>query len=88
MSQKSVQIMLAENQEAKRILAELGALLGAATQPETSAPSRRKENMAITATKTVRRREAPRDASNHERLLDSRGRLHELRDSVPRASGV
>jgi hypothetical protein len=37
MSQKSIQIMLAENQEAKKILAELGALLGAAAQPETSA---------------------------------------------------
>ncbi|HYN14971.1 MAG TPA: iron-sulfur cluster repair di-iron protein [Terriglobales bacterium] len=54
MSQKSVHIMLAENQEAKKILAELGALLGAATQPEPSLPLKRKENMALTATKTVR----------------------------------
>ena len=54
MSQESVLIMLAENQEAKKILAELGALLGTATQRETSAPSKRKENMAITVTKTVR----------------------------------
>lgn len=54
MSQKSVQIMLAENQEAKRILAELGALLGAGAQPETSALSKRKESMTLTATKTVR----------------------------------
>jgi regulator of cell morphogenesis and NO signaling len=54
MSQKSVQIMLAENQETKKILAELGALLGAAAQPETSASSKRKESMTLTATKTVR----------------------------------
>jgi regulator of cell morphogenesis and NO signaling len=54
MSQKSVQIMLSENQAAKKIVAELGALLGAATQPETSAPSKRKANMAIAATRTVR----------------------------------
>ena len=37
MSKKSAQTMLTENQEAKKILAELGALLGAAAQPETSA---------------------------------------------------
>ncbi len=54
MSQKSVQIMLAENQEAKKILAELGALLGAGAQPEASASSKRKESMTLTATKTVR----------------------------------
>jgi len=37
MSKKSAQTMLAENQQAKKILAELGALQGAAAQPETSA---------------------------------------------------
>lgn len=54
MSQKSVQILLAENQEAKKILAELGALLGAAAQPEILASAKGKETMPITATKTVR----------------------------------
>ncbi len=37
MSKKSAQTMLAENQQARKILAELGALQGAAAQPETSA---------------------------------------------------
>lgn len=46
--------MLGENQETKKILAELGALLGVAAQPETSASSKRKESMTLTATKTVR----------------------------------
>jgi len=53
MSQQSVRIMLAEKQEAKKILAELGALLGSTTQPETSASPKREGIMAITATKTV-----------------------------------
>jgi len=46
--------MLAENREAKKILAELGALLGAAAQPEISAVSKRKKSMTPTAIKTVR----------------------------------
>jgi len=71
MSQKSVEIMLAENQEAKKILAELTALLGAATQPETSAPSRGKENMAITATKTVR--ELAVEVPNATRVFEKLG---------------
>ena len=54
MSQKSVQIMLAENQEAKKILAELGALLGAAAPPKILTSPKRKETMPITVTKTVR----------------------------------
>jgi len=43
MSKESVHIMLAENQEAKKILADLGALLGAAAQPKISAVSKRKK---------------------------------------------
>jgi regulator of cell morphogenesis and NO signaling len=71
MSQKSVQIMLAANQEAKKILAELGALLGAAVQPETLAPLKRKENMAITATKTVR--ELAVEVPNATRVFEKLG---------------
>ncbi len=71
MSRKSVQIMLAENQEAKKILAELGALLGAARQPEISAPSRRKGNMAITASKTVR--ELAVEVPNATRVFEKLG---------------
>jgi regulator of cell morphogenesis and NO signaling len=71
MSQKSIQIMLAENRQAKKILAELGALLGAATQPETSVPSRRKEDMAITATKTVR--ELAVEVPNATRVFEKLG---------------
>lgn len=71
MSQKSVQIMLAENQEAKRILAELGALLGAGAQPETSALSKRKESMTLTATKTVR--ELAVEVPNATRVFEKLG---------------
>jgi regulator of cell morphogenesis and NO signaling len=71
MSQKSIQIMLAENRQAKQILAELGALLGAATQPETSVPSKRKEDMAITATKTVR--ELAVEVPNATRVFEKLG---------------
>jgi len=71
MSQKTVQIMLAENQEAKKILAELNALLGAAAQPETSALSRRKESMTLTATKTVR--ELAVEVPNATRLFEKLG---------------
>ena len=46
MSKKSVQIMLAENQEAKKILTELGALLGTAEPSEDSETPTRKENYA------------------------------------------
>jgi len=53
MSRKSIEIMLAENQDAKRPLAELGAPLGTAALPETSASSR-KETMTLTTAKTVR----------------------------------
>ena len=49
MPARSAQKLMAANREARQILAELGALLGA--QPETS---ERKETMPITATKTVR----------------------------------
>jgi regulator of cell morphogenesis and NO signaling len=63
--------MLAENQQAKKILAELGALLGAATQPETSAPSQRKDHMAITATKTVR--ELAVEVPNATRVFEKLG---------------
>lgn len=52
MARKMIQAVLAENREAKKILAELGALLGAAAEPET--PTKRKGPMPITATKTVR----------------------------------
>ena len=50
MRHRSVQIMLAESQEAKKFLGELGA----DTRPETSISQKRKEPMPITANKTVR----------------------------------
>ena len=71
MSQRSFLTMLAENQEAKKILAELGALLGAAAQPETSASSQRKETMPITATKTVR--ELAVEVPNATRVFEKLG---------------
>ena len=71
MSKKSVQIMLAENQEAKKILAELGALLGAAAQSETLALSKRKESMTLTATKTVR--ELAVEVPNATRVFEKLG---------------
>jgi regulator of cell morphogenesis and NO signaling len=71
MSKKSVQIMLAENQEVKKILAELGALLGTAAQSETSALSKRKESMTITATKTVR--ELAVEVPNATRVFEKLG---------------
>jgi regulator of cell morphogenesis and NO signaling len=71
MSQRSVLTMLAENQEAKKILAELGALLGAAAQPETSALSKRKESMTLTATKTVR--ELAVEVPNATRVFEKLG---------------
>jgi len=52
MAPRPVQILLAENQEARKIVAELGALLGAVAQPD-SFPGK-KESMPITAAKTVR----------------------------------
>ncbi len=51
MAPRSVQRLLEENKEARKILAELGALLGALPQPEMSL---RKETMPITASRTVR----------------------------------
>ena len=71
MSQKSVQIMRAENQEAKKILAELGALLGAAAQPEILASPKRKETMPIPATKTVR--ELAVEVPNATRVFEKLG---------------
>jgi len=71
MSQTSVQIMLAESHEAKKILAELGALLGAAPQPRTSAPSEGKETMTIAATKTVR--ELAVEVPNATRVFEKLG---------------
>jgi len=71
MSKGSVRIMLAENREAKKILAELGALLGAAAQPETSASSKRKENMTLTATKSVR--ELAVEVPNATRVFEELG---------------
>lgn len=70
MAQESAQDLLAENKEARRILVELGALLGAATQPETSASPKREGIMAITATKTVRELvvEVPNAARVFEKL--------------------
>jgi regulator of cell morphogenesis and NO signaling len=69
MSKESVQIALAENQEAKKVLAELGALLGAAAQPEISLS--RKEGMTITATKTVR--ELAVEVPNATRVFEKLG---------------
>jgi regulator of cell morphogenesis and NO signaling len=54
MAPKSLHILLAENKEAGKILAELGALLGAAESSENSETPTRKETMPITANKTVR----------------------------------
>jgi len=54
MAQKSAQDLLAENKAARKILAELGALLGAPTQPETSASPIKEGIMTIAPTKTVR----------------------------------
>ncbi len=71
MAQRSVQVMLAQNQEAKRILAELGALLGAATQPETSASPIREETMPITTAKTVR--ELAVEVPNATRVFEKLG---------------
>jgi len=71
MAPRSVRVMLAQNQEAKRILAELGALLGAATQPESSASSKREEIMPITATKTVR--ELAVEVPNATRVFEKLG---------------
>jgi len=71
MAQESVQIMLTENQEAKRILAELGALLGAATQPEAFALPKREEIMSIAATKTVR--ELAVEVPNATRIFEELG---------------
>jgi len=71
MSKESVHIMLAENREAKKILAELGALLGAAAQPEILAPPKRKETMPITATKTVR--ELAVEVPNATRIFEKLG---------------
>jgi regulator of cell morphogenesis and NO signaling len=71
MAQESIQIMLTENQEAKRILAELGALLGAATQPEAFALPKREEIMPIAATKTVR--ELAVEIPNATRIFEELG---------------
>lgn len=71
MAQKSAQSLLAGNREARRILAELGALLGAATQPETFAPPKKEGIMPITATKTVR--ELVVEAPNATRLFEKLG---------------
>ena len=71
MPQRPAQLMLAEHQEARRILAELGALLGAATPPEISSPLERRPNMAITATKTVR--ELAVEVPNATRVFEKLG---------------
>ena len=51
MTSKSGQKLLVENQEARKILSELSALLGVTSNPEVS---ERKEFMTITTSKTVR----------------------------------
>ena len=66
MPAKSVHKLIAENREAKKILAELGALLG--TLPERS---RRKNTMPITATKTVR--ELATEVPNATRIFEKLG---------------
>jgi len=68
MPRRSVEKLLAENLEAKKILAELGALLGAAAQPETS---QRKETMPITVAKTVR--ELAVEVPNATRVFEKLG---------------
>ncbi len=67
MPRKSVERLMAENREARKILAELGALLGGA-QPERS---ERKEDMTITATKTVR--ELAVEVPNATRVFEKMG---------------
>jgi len=71
MSETSDQFMLAEHKEARQILAELSALLGAAAQPEIPSPFERKENMAITTTKTVR--ELAVELPNATRIFEKLG---------------
>ena len=71
MPQRPAQLMLSEHQEARRILAELGALLGAATPPEISSPLERRPTMAITATKTVR--ELAVEVPNATRVFEKLG---------------
>ncbi len=72
MARKSVQAVLTEHKEAKKILAELGALLGtmavASKEPEIS---KRKEYMPITATKTVR--ELAVEVPNATRVFEKLG---------------
>ena len=69
MAPTSVEVLLAENQEAKKILAELSALLGAVAQPDLS--SRKKELMPITAAKTVR--ELAVEVPNATRVFEKLG---------------
>ena len=66
MPPKSVRMLIAENREARKILAELGALLG--TQPERF---ERKETMPITANKTVR--ELAVEVPNATRIFEKLG---------------
>ncbi len=69
MARRTVRNLLAENQEAKKILAELGALLGAAASCEDF--EGRKKIMPITATKTVR--ELAVEVPNATRVFEKLG---------------
>jgi len=69
MARRAVRNLLAENKEAKKILAELGALLGAAASSEES--QGRKKIMPITAAKTVR--ELAVEVPNATRVFEKLG---------------
>ncbi len=68
MPPKAVGKLISENREAKKILAELGALLGAPAQPETF---EREKTMPITASKTVR--ELAVEVPNATRVFEKMG---------------
>jgi regulator of cell morphogenesis and NO signaling len=70
MAQNTVDVLLAENNEARRILAELGALLGSAMQLRPPSP-KRKNSMPITATKTIR--ELAVEIPNATRIFEKLG---------------
>ena len=69
MARRAVLNLLAENKEARKILAELGALLGAAASSEES--QGRKKIMPITAAKTVR--ELAVEVPNATRVFEKLG---------------
>jgi len=72
MAPRTLQVLLAEEKEAKKILAELGALLGSAGSTVSSEDFRtRKEIMPITATKTVR--ELAVEVPNATRVFEKLG---------------